>query len=101
VIKIGETTVYHAGDTCLFGDMKLIADRSDIDVALLPIGGHYTMDRHDAVVAAEFVGAKTVIPMHYDTFPPIETDSGAFKADVEAQTSSQVVLLKPGESHSV
>jgi L-ascorbate metabolism protein UlaG (beta-lactamase superfamily) len=101
VIKIGETTVYHAGDTCLFGDMKLIAERSDIDVALLPIGGHYTMDRRDAVVAAEFVGAKTVIPMHYDTFPPIETDSGAFKADVEAQTSSQVVLLKPGESHSV
>jgi L-ascorbate metabolism protein UlaG (beta-lactamase superfamily) len=101
VIKIGETIVYHAGDTCLFGDMKLIAQRSDIDVALLPIGGHYTMDRHDAVVAAEFVGAKTVIPMHYDTFPPIETDSGAFKADVEARTSSQVVLLKPGESHSV
>jgi L-ascorbate metabolism protein UlaG (beta-lactamase superfamily) len=101
VIKVGETTVYHAGDTCLFGDMQLIARRSDIDVALLPIGGHYTMDRHDAVVAAEFVGAKTVIPMHYDTFPPIETDAGAFKADVEAQTSSQVVVLKPGESHSL
>ena len=100
VIKIGETTVYHAGDTCLFGDMRLIGERSDIDVALLPIGGHYTMDRHDAVVAAQFVGAKTVIPMHYDTFPPIETDSGAFKADVEAQTSSQVVLLKPGETHT-
>jgi L-ascorbate metabolism protein UlaG (beta-lactamase superfamily) len=100
VIKIGETTVYHAGDTCLFGDMRLIAQRSDIDVALLPIGGHYTMDRRDAVVAAEFVGAGTVIPMHYDTFPAIETDAEAFKADVEAQTSSQVVLLKPGESHS-
>ncbi len=101
VIKIGETTVYHAGDTCLFGDMKLIAQRSDVDVALLPIGGHYTMDRRDAVVAAEFVGAATVIPMHYDTFPPIETDSGAFKAEVEEKTSSRVVLLKPGETHSV
>jgi L-ascorbate metabolism protein UlaG (beta-lactamase superfamily) len=101
VIKIGGKTVYHAGDTCLFGDMKLIAERDPIDVALLPIGGHYTMDRHDAVVAAEFVGAGTVIPMHYDTFPPIETDSGAFKADVEARTSSQVVLLKPGDTHSV
>jgi L-ascorbate metabolism protein UlaG (beta-lactamase superfamily) len=101
VIKIGETTVYHAGDTCLFGDMKLIAQRSDVNVALLPIGGHYTMDRRDAVVAAEFVGAPTVIPMHYDTFPPIETDSGAFKAEVEEKTSSQVVLLKPGETHSV
>jgi L-ascorbate metabolism protein UlaG (beta-lactamase superfamily) len=101
VISIGGVTVYHAGDTCLFGDMKLIAERNPVDVALLPIGGHYTMDRHDAVVAARFVGAKTVIPMHYDTFPPIETDSGAFKSDVEAQTSSQVVLLKPGESHTV
>jgi L-ascorbate metabolism protein UlaG (beta-lactamase superfamily) len=101
VIKIGETTVYHAGDTCLFGDMKLIAQRSDVDVFLVPIGGHYTMDRRDAVVACELVGAKTVIPMHYDTFPPIETDAEAFKADVEAQTSSQVVVLDPGQSHTV
>ncbi|HEX5527644.1 MAG TPA: metal-dependent hydrolase [Solirubrobacterales bacterium] len=101
VIKIGETTVYHAGDTCLFSDMKLIAQRSDVDVFLVPIGGHYTMDRHDAVVACELVGAKTVIPMHYDTFPPIETDAGAFKADVEAQTSSSVVVLDPGQTHSV
>jgi L-ascorbate metabolism protein UlaG (beta-lactamase superfamily) len=101
VIKIGETTVYHAGDTCLFSDMKLIAQRSDIDVFLVPIGGHYTMDRHDAVVACEFVGAKTVIPMHYNTFPPIETDAGAFKADVESQTSSQVIVLDPGQTHSV
>ncbi len=101
LINIGGITVYHTGDTCLFGDLKLIAERNPVDVLLLPIGGHYTMDRHDAVAAADFVGAKTVIPMHYDTFPPIETDSYAFKADVEAQTSSQVVLLKPGESHSV
>ena len=79
VIKIGGVTVYHAGDTCLFGDMKLIAERNPVDVALLPIGGHYTMDRHDAVVAAEFIGAATVIPMHYDTFPPIETDAGGLQ----------------------
>lgn len=101
VITIGEQTVYHAGDTCLFGDMKLIGERHQIDVFLVPIGGHYTMDRHDAVVACEFVGAGTVIPMHYDTFPPIETDSAAFKAEVESQTSSTVVLLKPGETHTV
>jgi len=80
--------------------MKLIARRSDIDVALLPIGGHYTMDRRDAVVAAEFVGAPTVIPMHYDTFPAIETDVGAFKSEVEEKTSSKVVVLAPGESHT-
>lgn len=101
LIAIGGVTVYHAGDTCLFGDMKLIAERNPVDVALLPIGGHYTMDRHDAVVAAEFVGAGTVIPMHYDTFPPIETDSGAFKSEVESKTSSQVVLLEPGETFTV
>ena len=64
------------------------------------IGGHYTMDRLDAVTAAEFVGASTVIPCHYDTFPPIETDAEAFKADVEAQTSSTVEILEPGESFS-
>jgi L-ascorbate metabolism protein UlaG (beta-lactamase superfamily) len=100
LINLGGVTVYHAGDTCLFSDMKLIAERNPVDVALLPIGGHYTMDRHDAVLAAEFVGAGTVIPMHYDTFPAVETDSAAFKADVEAETSAQVVLLAPGESHS-
>ena len=101
VIKIGETTVYHAGDTALFSDMKLIAQRSDIDVALLPIGGHYTMDRRDAVVAAEFVGAATVIPMHYDTFPAIEADAGAFKDEVESKTPSKVVVLAPGEAFTV
>jgi L-ascorbate metabolism protein UlaG (beta-lactamase superfamily) len=100
VIKLGGKTIYHAGDTCLFGDMKLIGERDSIDIALLPIGGHYTMDRHDAVLAAEFTGAKTVIPIHFDTFPPIETDAEAFKADVEANTSASVVVLKPGESHS-
>ena len=101
IITIGGKTIYHAGDTCLFGDMELIAKRHELDVAILPIGGHYTMDRRDAVVAAELVGAATVIPMHYDTFPPIETNSGAFKAEVEEKTSSQVVLLKPGQTHSV
>jgi L-ascorbate metabolism protein UlaG (beta-lactamase superfamily) len=58
------------------------------------------MDRHDAAVAAEFVGAGTVIPMHFDTFPPIETDSTAFKSEVEEKTSSTVAVLAPGESHS-
>jgi len=101
LVNIGGLTVYHAGDTCLFSDMKLIADRNPVDVTMLPIGGHYTMDRHDGVVAAGLVGAGTVIPMHYDTFPPIETDAQAFKAEVEAGTSSSVVVLAPGESHSV
>ena len=100
LINLGGKTVYHAGDTCLFSDMKLIAQRSPVDVAMLPIGGHYTMDRRDAVFAAEFVEAGTVIPMHYDTFPAIEADAEAFKADVESKTSSKVVILEPGETHT-
>jgi len=99
VVNVGGVTVYHAGDTCLFGDMALIARSTPIDVALLPIGGHYTMDRHDAVIAAELTGAKTVIPMHYDTFPPIETDAGAFQTDVEAALDAKVVVLAPGDAH--
>ena len=101
VVDIGGKTIYHAGDTCLFGDMQLIAQRTPVDVAILPIGGHYTMDRHDAAYAAGLIGAATVIPCHYDTFPPIETDAEAFKADVESQSSSEVVILSPGEGHPI
>jgi L-ascorbate metabolism protein UlaG (beta-lactamase superfamily) len=101
VIGLGGKVVYHLGDTSLFSDLALPGQRDDIDVALMCIGGHYTMDRHDAVRAAELVGAKQVIPCHYNTFPPIETDAQAFKSDVESQTSSSVVVLEPGDSHSI
>jgi L-ascorbate metabolism protein UlaG (beta-lactamase superfamily) len=101
LIGIGGKVIYHLGDTSLFSDLKLVAHRGDpIDVALMCIGGHYTMDRLDGVVAAEFVEAGTVIPCHYDTFPPIETDAEAFKSEVESQTSSKVEILQPGESFS-
>jgi L-ascorbate metabolism protein UlaG (beta-lactamase superfamily) len=102
LIHIGGKLVYHLGDTALFSDLKLIAQRGNhVDVALVPIGGHYTMDRFDAVTACEFIGADIVIPVHYDTFPPIETDAQAFKSDVENATESKVVVLAPGESHTV
>jgi L-ascorbate metabolism protein UlaG (beta-lactamase superfamily) len=100
LIKFADTVVYRLGDTCLFSDLQLVGRRTPIDVALMPIGGHFTMDRHDAVDAAALVGAKTVIPCHYNTFPLIETDAQAFKAEVESQTSSSVVVLEPGESWS-
>jgi len=100
VVNLGGTTIYHTGDTCLFGDMRLIGERHSPDVALIPIGGHYTMDREDAAVAAELIGAGTVIPMHYNTFPAIEADPQAFKSDVESRTGSQVVVLEPGDTHS-
>jgi L-ascorbate metabolism protein UlaG (beta-lactamase superfamily) len=102
LINVGGALVYHLGDTCLFSDLQLVARRGDpIDVALMPIGGHYTMDRWDAVEAANLIGARQIIPCHYNTFPPIETDAEAFKADVEASTSSEVVLIAPGETHAV
>ncbi len=100
VITLGDTVVYHLGDTCVFSDMALVGKHNPIDIALMCIGGHYTMDRVDAVDAAELIGAKTVIPCHYNTFPPIETDAEAFKSDVESATQSNVVVLDPGESHS-
>jgi L-ascorbate metabolism protein UlaG (beta-lactamase superfamily) len=100
LISIEDTIVYHLGDTCLFSDLQLVGKRHPIDVALMCIGGHYTMDRTDAVEAAQLVGAKTVIPCHYDTFPVIETDAGAFKSDVESASESNVVILEPGQSHT-
>ncbi|MDX6699366.1 MAG: hypothetical protein QOE65_2763 [Solirubrobacteraceae bacterium] len=101
VIEMGGKRIYHLGDTALFSDLKLVGRRGRLDVALMCIGGHYTMDRFDGVVAAEFVGADTVIPCHYDTFPPIETDAQAFKADVEQAGASMVDVLDPGASHTV
>jgi L-ascorbate metabolism protein UlaG (beta-lactamase superfamily) len=101
VINFKDTIVYHLGDTSLFSDLQLVGKRNPIDVALMCIGGHYTMDRFDAVDAAQLVGAKTVIPCHYDTFPPIQTDAEAFKSDVESATRSEVVVLDPGQTHSV
>jgi L-ascorbate metabolism protein UlaG (beta-lactamase superfamily) len=101
LINFKDTIVYHLGDTSLFSDLQLVGKRSPIDIALMCIGGHYTMDRVDAVDAAELVGAKTVIPCHYNTFPPIESDAQAFKSDVESATSSNVVILEPGETHSL
>jgi L-ascorbate metabolism protein UlaG (beta-lactamase superfamily) len=101
IVRFGGKTVYHLGDTSLFSDLALNAKQAGgVDVALMCIGGHYTMDRHDAVEAARLIGAKQVIPCHYDTFPPIETDAQAFKADVEAQGSSEVIVLAPGDTHS-
>src|SRR5215210_4520961 len=80
LISFHDVLVYHLGDTALFSDLQLVARRGDpVDVALVCIGGHYTMDRWDAVEACNFIGARHVIPCHYGTFPPIETDAGAFK----------------------
>jgi L-ascorbate metabolism protein UlaG (beta-lactamase superfamily) len=114
IIGFGGKTIYHLGDTSLFSDLSLMrataaraagesaqAGEGAIDVALMCIGGHYTMDRFDGVEAARLVGARQVIPCHYNTFPPIETDAQAFKADVEGAGHAEVVVLEPGASHTV
>jgi L-ascorbate metabolism protein UlaG (beta-lactamase superfamily) len=99
VIRIGGHVVYHLGDTALFGDLRLIGERHSPDIAIVPIGGHFTMDRHDAAYACGLLGAATVIPCHYNTFPKVEADAEAFKAEVESSTSSKVVILAPGATH--
>jgi L-ascorbate metabolism protein UlaG (beta-lactamase superfamily) len=101
IVRFAGQTIYHLGDTALFSDLRLIAETDGpIDVALMCIGGHYTMDRHDALHAAKLIGARQVIPCHYDTFPPIVTDVQAFKSEVESAGVSEVVVLAPGEHHS-
>lgn len=100
LITIDGRTIYHAGDTALFYDMKLIGDRHEIDLALLPIGDYFTMGPDDAVAAVEFLRPKLTVPMHYNTFPPITVDAGRFKSECEARGFS-VVLMNPGDRRVV
>ncbi|WP_411345522.1 metal-dependent hydrolase [Paenibacillus sp. WLX1005] len=97
LLTIGGKTLYHAGDTALFGDMKLIGELNSIDVAALPIGDFFTMGPEDALYAAEWVKAKHVLPVHYNTFPPIEQDGDAFVAELQKK-GIQGSALKVGES---
>jgi len=92
--------IYFAGDTALFGDMKLIGELDSLDLALLPIGDNFTMGIDDAVVAALFLKAKLVIPYHYNTWPLIEADPEEFKQKVEQKTDSRCEIVKPGNSFS-
>jgi L-ascorbate metabolism protein UlaG (beta-lactamase superfamily) len=91
------TRVYHSGDTDLFGDMALIKDRWGPSVAVLPIGGHYTMGPDDAARAVALCGARTVIPVHYGTFPVL----AGTPDELAARTDATVVPLKPGETWEV
>ncbi len=95
IIKSGKT-IYHAGDTSLFSDMKLIGELYKPDVALLPIGGRYTMDAMQAATAAEWIKAKITIPMHYNTWDVIKQDADEFQKMAE-ERGANVVILNPGE----
>lgn len=78
LLTIEGKTIYHAGDTAVFSDMKLIGERHPIDLAFLPIGDNYTMGPEDAALAAKFLQAKQVVPIHYNTFPVIKQDPEKF-----------------------
>ncbi len=92
LITIDEKTVYHTGDTGLFYDMKLIGEMNPIDYMLLPIGDNYTMGITDAVKAVELSNPKVAIPMHYNTFPIINSDPNKFKKLVENNGTKCIVL---------
>lgn len=99
LLKIGNTVIYHAGDTGLTWDMLLLGMVERVNIALLPIGGFYTMDPRDAALAAMFIRPEIVIPMHYNTFPQIKQDPEVFKRMVESLVPAvKVRILKPGES---
>ncbi|MCM3786691.1 metal-dependent hydrolase [Neobacillus mesonae] len=100
LLTMGGKTLYHAGDTALFGDMKIIGELNQIDIAALPIGDGLTMGPEDAAIAASWIRADKVIPIHYNTFPGLEQDPNHFgellrKEDIEA------VVLEPGASTEI
>ncbi|TLQ49456.1 metal-dependent hydrolase [Ruoffia tabacinasalis] len=78
LITADDQTVYHVGDTALYSDMKLIGEKNEIDLAFIPIGDNFTMGPDDAAVAAKWLKAKKVVPIHYNTFPLIEQDPAQF-----------------------
>ncbi|WP_054956583.1 metal-dependent hydrolase [Paenibacillus dakarensis] len=97
LLTIGDQTFYHAGDTGLFGDMRLIGEMNSIDCAALPIGDVFTMGPEDALLAAQWIRTKSVIPVHYNTFPAIEQDPKDF-CDRLRQTGVEGYPLRAGES---
>jgi len=101
VVIIGrEATIYHAGDTGLVAEMQFIGELYKPDIALLPIGGHFTMDVVQAAKAIELIKPKIAIPMHYNTFPLIEANPEELRKIVEEKRlNTRVVILKPGEKY--
>lgn len=98
VISIGGKSIFHAGDTSLTSDMKLIAEDKPIDLACLPIGGHYTMGIEDAVKAVEMIKPRVVLPIHYNTFDDIKVDPEEFASKVDkCEARTKAVVLDPGE----
>ncbi|HWQ48468.1 MAG TPA: metal-dependent hydrolase [Methanosarcina sp.] len=98
IIRMNGHSIYHAGDTGVFGDMQLIGELYEPELALLPIGDKFTMGIKEATKAVELIQPKIVIPMHYNTFDVISQDPEEFKRAVEAKVDTKIVIMKPGES---
>jgi L-ascorbate metabolism protein UlaG (beta-lactamase superfamily) len=102
VIEGEGLTIYHAGDTALFGDMRLFGERYSIDLACIPIGGNFTIDGQQALEAVLMLKPKAVCPMHYGTFPVLAKTTGEFASLVRSKAPTVRVLeLKPGESYQL
>ena len=97
LLKLTDGTIYHAADTGLFYDMKLIGE-DGIDLAILPIGDNFTMGPDDALKAVKLIEPRRVIPDHYDTWPLIAQDAAAWAERVRAETSTEPLVLQPGDS---
>lgn len=96
------STVYHAGDTGIFASMETLGKLYPIDVAMLPIGGVFTMDARQAAMASVLLGAKSVIPMHWGTFPVLEQNTEAFRRELTARNPAcEIREMKPGETIDV
>lgn len=98
IIRINGHSIYHAGDTGIFGDMQLIGELYEPELALLPIGDRFTMGIKEATKAVELILPEIVVPMHYNTFDVIKQDPEEFKRAVEEKVDTKVIIMRPGES---
>jgi len=96
-LELGGKQIYFAGDTALTIEMKLLADLYKLDYAILPLGGHYTMDVDDAIIAAKYINCDQIIGVHYNTFPPISIDEDEAVSKFKRE-SKTLLLPKVGET---
>ncbi len=100
IVTTQEGAFYHAGDTALFTDMKLIRELYPVQLAFLPIGDNFTMGIDDAVIASDFIGCDRIVGMHFDTFPPLEIDHEEARKKFN-DAGKELILMKVGETREV
>ena len=98
IIFYNNKKIYHAGDTGVFGDMKLIGEMYPLDLAFVPVGGHFTMGIKEAQKAVQLLNAKKIVPIHYNTFDVIEQ---VVDENLVNESDSQLLILQPGEEFTL